>query len=453
MLNLPGKILELFNPFAPVFYGETTWEKAKQLVVGTILSPGKRTVSAALRVIGLKDTENYAKYHHVLNRAAWSSLDAAKILLGLVKKSFVLPNESLVFGIDETIERRWGQKISARGIYRDPVRSSKSHFVKTSGLRWISLMLLAKVSWAKRIWALPVLTALAPSERYYQARKRQSKSLTERAKQMIWQIRRWLPKHSLVFVGDSSYAALDFLSACQQLSNPVTFITRLRMDAALYEPAPAYAGKGRPRKKGKRLPTPQQYLNARETIWEKQELSWYGGQIREMEVASQTAVWFHFGKPPVPLTWVLVRDPLAEYEPSCLLATDTSLQASQIAEIFVSRWQMEVTLEESRRHLGVETQRQWSDKAIERTTPTLLGLFSWITLLANSLQQAGQSLLPQQSAWYAKALPTFSDALALVRFQLWDCLPTFLTSGSEPDMIKVPRAFADLLIETLVYAA
>lgn len=453
MLNLPGKILELFNPFAPVFSGETTWEKAKQLVVGTILSPGKRTVSAALRVMGLKDTENYAKYHHVLNRAAWSSLDAAKILLGLVKKSLVLPNEPLVFGIDETIERRWGQKISARGIYRDPVRSSKSHFVKTSGLRWISLMILAKVSWAKRIWALPVLTALAPSERYYQSRKRQSKSLIERAKQMIWQIRRWLPEHPLVFVGDSSYAALDFLSACQHLSKPVTFLTRLRMDAALYEPAPAYAGKGRPRKKGQRLPTPQQYLTAEDTSWEKRELTWYGGQIREMEVASQTALWFHFGKPPVPITWVLVRDPLAEYEPIGLLATDASLKPQQIVEIFVSRWQMEVTFEESRRHLGLETQRQWSDKAIARTTPTLLGLFSWITLLTSSLLKAGHSLLPRQSAWYAKTLPTFSDALALVRFQLWDCLPTFLTSGSEPDMLKVPRPFADLLIETLVYAA
>ena len=333
MLNLPSKILELFNPFAPVFYGETTWEKAKQLVVGTILSSGKRTVSAALQVMGLKDTKTYAKYHHVLNRAAWSSLDAAKILLGLLEKSLVLANEPLIFGIDETIERRWGQKISARGIYRDPVRSSKSHFVKTSGLRWISLMLLAQVSWAKRTWALPVLTALAPSERYYQARKRQSKSLIDRAKQMIWQIRRWLPHHALVFVGDSSYAALDFLSDCQHLSKPVTFISRLRMDAALYQPAPAYAGKGRPRKKGKRLPTPQQYLSAKDTSWEKRELTWYGGQIREMEVASQTAVWFHFGKPPVPITWVLVRDPLAQYEPICLLATDASLKPQQIAEI------------------------------------------------------------------------------------------------------------------------
>ena len=272
MLNLPGKIIELFNPFAPVFYGETTWEKAKELVVGTILTPGKRTVSAALRVIGLKDNANYAKYHHVLNRAIWSSLAVAQTLLKLHVKTWYQEDTPFVFGIDETIERRRGAKISARGIYRDPVRSSKSHFVKTSGLRWMSVMLMAHIPWAERIWGLPVLSALAPSERYYQARGRQAKSLIERGKQLILQIRRWLLDDALVFVGDSTYAALDLLSACQNLTKPVTFVTRLRLDAALYEPAPPYAGTGRPRKKGKRLPTPQHYLDADTTIWTNVDL-------------------------------------------------------------------------------------------------------------------------------------------------------------------------------------
>lgn len=453
MLNLPKRIIDLFNPFAPVFYGETTWEKAKLLVIGTILAPGKRTVSAALRVMGLKDDGNFAKYHHVLNRAVWSPLELAQALLLLLIKTFCSPDEPLVFGIDETIERRWGRKISARGIYRDPVRSSKSHFVKTSGLRWMSVMLLAHISWAQRIWALPVLSALAPSERYYQARGRQAKTLSERAKQMIFQTRRWLPDYELVFVGDSTYAALDLLSACQSLSKPVTFITRLRMDAALYEPAPAYSGKGRPRKKGKRLPTPQQYMEAEDTIWFTTPLAWYDGQKRDMAIASGTALWFHYGKAAVPIRWVLIRDPLGEYETICLLCTDPSIEPQQIAEWFVMRWQMEVTFEETRRHLGVETQRQWSDKAIARTTPVLLGLFSWITLLVDAFHSSGQIVTARQSAWYSKPLPTFSDALALARFQLWTCLLTFPTSRSEPDIIKVPRTFTHLLVQTLCYAA
>lgn len=453
MLNLPNKIIKLFNPFAPVFHGETTWEKVKLLIVGTILTPGKRTVTSALRVMGLKDDSNYSKYHHVLNRAVWSSLEIAQQLLLLLIKAFGREGDPLVFGIDETIERRWGRKITARGIYRDAVRSSKSHFVKTSGLRWMSVMLLSHIPWAERIWALPVLSALSPSERYYQACNRQAKTLVERAKQMIYQVRRWLPDQALVFVGDSSYAALDLLSSCQGLSNPVTFVTRLRMDAALYDPAPPYSGRGRPRKKGLRLPTPQQYLEAKDTVWTKCILKWYDGQLREMEFASDTAVWFHYGKTPVSLRWVLIRDPLAEYKSICLLCTDPSYDAKQIAEWFVLRWQVEVTFEEVRRHLGVETQRQWADKAITRTTPALLGLFSWITLLANAFHVDGLPVTARQSAWYTKTLPTFSDALALVRFQLWACLPTFQTSPSKHDIIKVPRSFLHLLVETLSYAA
>lgn len=453
MLNLPRIIIDLINPFAPCFYGVTTWAKAQTLLIGTLLSTGKRTVTAALRVMGQQDDTKFAQYHHVLNRAVWKPLDLAQVLLKLLIGTFYGPDEPLVCGIDETIERRWGHKIAARGIYRDPVRSSKSHFVKTSGLRWISVMLLTPIPWAQRIWALPIMTVLAPSERYYETRGRKPKTLTERARQMIKQLRRWLPKRRLVMVGDNSYAALDLLAVCQALCEPVTFVTRLRMDAALYEPAPPYAGMGRPRKKGARLPTPQAYLDASDTQWSTVEVRWYDGQIRAMELASATAVWYHTGKPPVPIRWVLIRDPQGEYETVCLLCTDQTIASLQIVEWFVRRWQVEVTFEEARRHLGIETQRQWSDKAIARTTPLLLGLFSWITLVAHTFHLSGQPVVVRQSAWYIKTLPTFSDALALVRFQLWAAFPTFQTSREPPDLIKVSRPLFVSLVETLCYAA
>jgi DDE superfamily endonuclease len=452
MPNLPTILISLMIPFAPCFHGETTWRKAQVLLIGTILVTGKRTVTAALRVMGLKDDGKFAQYHHVLSRAVWSPLSVAQILLGLLVQTLYSPDEPVVLGIDETIERRWGHKIAARGIYRDPVRSSKSHFVKASGLRWISLMVLTVIPWARRVWALPCLTALAPSERYYEDRGRQPKTLTERAQQMIYQMRRWLPVRELVFVGDTTYAALDLLAACQELPEPVTFVTRLRMDAALYEPAPPYGGKGRPRKKGARLPTPAHYRDASDTIWATAELRWYNGQWREMELASGTAVWFHSGKPPVPIRWVLIGDPQGEYETICVLCTDQTIAAEHIVGWFVRRWQVEVTFEETRRHLGVETQRQWSNKAIARTTPLLLGLFSWITLVAHAFHLSGQPVAVRQSAWYTKSLPTFSDALALVRHQLWLCWPTFHTSGLPRDMVKVSRPFFVSLVETLCYA-
>ena len=241
MLNLPPEIIAVLMPFAPLFDGRT-WQKAMVLLIGTILSPGKRTVTSALRVLGLKDERQFTLFHQVLNRASWSTLAVSQCLLDLLIRFIYPVNDPLVFGIDETIERRWGKKITMRGIYRDPVRSSKSHFVKASGLRWISLMLLTPVVWAQRIWALPVMTAIAPSERYYKEGGRLPKTLTERAFQMIVQLRRWLPHRTMVIVGDSTYAALDLLAKCQALAQPVTFVTRLRMDAALYEPAPPYSG-------------------------------------------------------------------------------------------------------------------------------------------------------------------------------------------------------------------
>jgi hypothetical protein len=452
MLNLPPEIMTVLMPFAPLFHART-WQKVPILLIGTILTPGKRTVTAALRVMGLKDEGRFSLFHQVLNRASWSSLAVGKCLLDLLIRLIYPADEPLVFGIDETIERRWGEKIATRGIYRDPVRSSDSHFVKASGLRWISLMLLTPIPWAQRIWALPVMTVIAPSERYYETRGRKPKTLTERAQQMIKQLRRWVPNRALVMVGDNSYAALDLLAACQTLAEPVTMVTRLRMDAALYEPAPPYPGMGRPPRKGARLPTPQAYLEASATAWTTVEVRWYDGQIREMELASATAVWFHYGKPVVPIRWVLVRDPLGEYETTCLLCTDQTVAPLQIVEWFVMRWQVEVTYEEARRHLGVETQRQWSDKAIARTTPALLGLFAWITLVAHVVHLSGQPVVVRQSAWYAKSLPTFSDALALVRYQLWFALPTFQTSGGNPDLIKVSPPFLASLVETLCYAA
>jgi hypothetical protein len=300
MLNLPLWMITILNEFAPVIYGITTWYKVEVLVTGAILTTGKRTVSAVLRVMGLSQDRNYPKYHQVLSRAVWSGLEVSSILLRLLLKTFDTGG-ALVFGIDETIERRRGEKITAKGIYRDPVRSSKRHFVKASGLRWISVLWLTRIPFAQRIWALPFLTALAPSERYDQERRRKAKTITDWARQLVYQLRRWLPNRTLVVVGDSAYAALDFLHACVALKSPVTVITRLRLDAALYDPPPPYAGRGRPRKKGARRPTPQQRIDNPTTIWQRLTLPWYDHRPRELDIATGTAFWFHFGLPGVPI--------------------------------------------------------------------------------------------------------------------------------------------------------
>ena len=357
MLTLPDAIVALLVPFATLFTSPT-WRKAQLLLVGAILTPGQRTVAAALRVMGRRDQRDYARYHEVLNRAVWSSRQAARILLVLLLQHLDGGDGPLIFGIDETLERRRGAKIRARAIYRDPVRSSRSQVVKASGLRWISLMWLGHVPWAGRHWALPVLTVLAPSTRYYQQQGRQHKKLTDWARQMVMQLRRWLPHRPLVLVGDNSYAVLDLLHCCQSLREPVTLIARLRLDAALYAPAPPRqpGQNGRPPLKGPRRPPLKVFLEQTDVTWASAEVAWYDGITRAVELTSQTAVWYRSGKPPVLIRWVLIRDPQGSFATQALLCTDPAADPTQILEWFVLRWQLEVTFHEVRTHLGVETQ-------------------------------------------------------------------------------------------------
>ena len=256
MEALPKEIVRVLRTFEDVF-SERVWDWVQVLVVGAILTPGQRTVASVLRVMGLSEERQFQNYHRVLNRACWSSWELSRRLLLMLVETFVPGDGPVVVGLDETIERRRGAKIAAKGIYRDPVRSSKSHFVKTSGLRWISMQLLAEVPWAGRIWGLPFLTVLAPSERYHLERGRRHKTLSEWGRQMIRQLRRWLPDRELIVVADSTSAALELLADAARLAQPVTVVTRLRLDAARYDPAPLRepGTKGRPRVKGERQPT------------------------------------------------------------------------------------------------------------------------------------------------------------------------------------------------------
>ena len=376
--------------------------------------------------------------------------------MGLLVEAFV-GQGPLILGIDETLERRWGKKISAKGVYRDPVRSTPENFVKSSGLRWVCVMLLVQIPWTRRVWALPFLSALAPSERYAAKRSKRHKKITDWAWQLLLQVRRWYPKREIVAVADSTYASLKLLFRCRSLSRPVTFITRLRLDAALYEPAPPRRpGQiGRPRLKGKRLPNLSVVAEDPNTVWKLTKIAnWYGSEERMVEIASETAVWYSTGLPAVPLRWVLVRHPGKESKTQALLCTDLDAKPERIVSWFVRRWQMEVTFQEVRRHLGFETQRQWSDLAIRRTTPALLGLFSVVTLLfahGRMTQRAAGDF--RQAAWYRKTRPTFADVLALVRKELWAQEESFCGSVREAETVKVPRAFVERLTDAVCYAA
>jgi hypothetical protein len=442
--TLPTTMIQALAPFAPLF-SKRLWPHVQVLLAGTILAPSKRTVTSALRAVGLEEERQFCRYHRVLNRAAWSGKEAARVLLGLLVEALV-PDGPLVLGVDETLERRRGKKIAAKGVYRDPLLSSRERFVKTSGLRWICVVLLAEVPWASRVWALPFLSALAHSERYAKEQGKRHKKLTEWAWQLLLLVRRWYPQREIVAIADRTYASLKLLESCRRLRNPITFITRLRLDAALYQPAPPrHPGQmGRPRLKGKRLPNLSGVAEDPSTVWKAITVSnWYGKQERTVETVSATAVWYSTGfLPAVPLRWVLIRDPQGEFRTQALLCIDLRADPERIISWFVMRWKMETTFQEVRQRLGFETQRHWSQRAIQRSAPALLALFSVVTLFAHQ-QMAKSPQTLRQTAWYRKSHPTFSDALALVRKELWAQEESFCGSLREADTLKVPRQFVE----------
>jgi hypothetical protein len=448
---VPMILISWLAVFRPCFTAPV-WNHILVLVSGAVLAPGKRTVTQALRVMGLADKPGFGRYYEVLNRARWDGRDVARRLL-LHLLVVLSPGGEVVIGVDDTIERRWGAKIKARGIYRDAVRSSHGHFVKTSGLRWLSLAVMLPVPFAGHRWALPFLTVLAPSARWSETQGRRHKALTGWARQAILQTKRWLPDRRVVVVADSGFSALDLIAMVRR---HVCLITRLRLDASLFEPAPKrrQGQIGRPALKGKRHPKLSAILTDRKTVWTSVTLTdWYGGQVRKLEYVSRTAVWYHNGLPPAAIRWVLVRDPTGRRDPQAFLCTDLDLDPIAILKRFVYRWRIETTFQEVREHLGVETQRQWSDLAILRTTPALLGLYSLVTVWAHGLMKNPNTVVrPHPAAWYRKSQPTFSDAIAAVRRVLWSP-PSISMSRSGSGTVEIPVTLLNRFVETLCLAA
>jgi DDE superfamily endonuclease len=445
----PALILAVLEVYRPEFTPRT-WARVVTLITGTILARGRRTVAAALRQMGLHDDPHFSSYHQVFNRAAWSPRRLARRLLRAAIAAFVPEGVGLSFAIDETLERRWGRQIRKRGHHRDPLASSKKRSVSASGIRWIVLALVVTVPWATRPWALPILSLPAPTPKVSLKLGRRHKTIAQWARQMIACLRRWLPGVALTVVGDSAYSVIELGLSCRR--RDVRLIAPLRLDARLFTPAPPKVpGKpGRPRVAGDRLPNLEAVLADPKTAWSRVAVRWYDGSDRDLEIVSGTAVWYPSGMDPLPIRWVLTRDPAGQLEPRAYFSTRPEDEPAAIPAEFVKRWPIEVTFEETRAHLGVETQRQWSDLAIERETPCLLGLYSLVALIGRALH-ASSPIAIRVAAWYPKAEATFSDVLAAVRRECWGFLD-IRTSQGDPSYAEIPRAQLDRLLNAACYS-
>jgi hypothetical protein len=452
MPTLPAEILPLLLIFAPAMTAPT-YRNALVLLCGAILAPGRRTVCSALRVLGVAEG-NFSKYHRVLSRAQWSPMLISHLLLALLVRTFVAPGEPLQLIVDETLERRRGPQVPFKGWFRDGVRSTTRQVVLSMGIRWCCLCLLAKVPWSQRPWALPFLLVPVLSEKACQKWRKRFCGSVGWAERLVERVRRWHPEREITLVGDGGYAAVSLVRKCQSLGKPVRLVSRLRCDAVLHDfPSPQPKDKRGPKpKKGVRQPNLKQRLQDLATCWKRASIPWYGARQKELEIATGVSLWYTPGQNPVPIRWVLVRSPEGDKEPikaASLFCSDAEVSPEQILAWFIGRWNIEVTFEEIRAHLGFETQRQWSRRAVGRSAPCLFGLFSLVVLLAKALHP--QRLPLAQTGWYRKEEATFSDALAAVRRHLWRRM-NYVDSPEHSQLCLIPRGIWLQIQEVACYA-
>src|SRR6187551_854040 len=362
--------LSVLTPFAGAFTAPT-FRHVEVLVAGTILASGRRSLAAALRAVGLGEERRFTTYHRVLNRGVWSALVLSRLLLDLLVRTFLAPDAPLELVVDGTLVRRRGRKLAWKGRFHDAARSQSGHVVTSDGIHWVCVMLLVPVPWCRRRWALPFLAIPTFSPTISAKLGKPHRTAPDRTEGLVRLIRRWQPDRTIHLVGDSGFAVLRFAHVCGAVR--VRLISRLVLNAQLYDPPrvrPASTPGVKP-KKGPRQPKLCDRLDvttdgAGHTTWQRQAVAWYGHQRRLLDVATGTALWHTDGCDPLPIRWVLVCDPRGRLSAYALFCTDQAVDALAILAVYLQRWNVEVTFEEARAHLGLETQRQWTTRAVGR---------------------------------------------------------------------------------------
>lgn len=420
MSSLPSPIISFLSDLAQLF-SKPVEQKFFKLLEAHILSKEVRTVTQLLKRLEMRDATNFSIFHDFFNKNKWSALEAAKILFN--KIITLLPeNHEIQIAVDTTVERRKGPKIKSLNIQRDAVRSTKSRKVLVPGLLWLVFTVQIKLLGTNKIWALPFLCILMPPEKPLSSSKnkkdnekkfKKHKTLNDWTSQAVKLIRKWVGKDRKISItADSAFATYILANTC--IDHKINLTSRMRLDARTFQ-FPVVKKNGHINLVGPRIPTFNKMLLDPSIKWQKKIVDWYKGKKKTIEFTTGTALWYGYGIRPVPISWVLIKGS-NDCEATVLFSLDRETAMEKTLQLYISRWPIEVTFEELRRHLGMETQRQWSDKAIDRETPCIMGSFSIIVLIALELQKEDVNEIPiQKSAWYAKDQVTFSDMLAYVR--------------------------------------
>ncbi|MCO6500055.1 MAG: transposase, partial [Vicingus serpentipes] len=407
MTTLPPIILPFLTPFFIIFSTSKTFSKMCVLFLGATLCKGGRTVCACLKALGMHGEKAFSNYHRTLNRYKWDGLEGSKIMLNLI---LPFTRGKVLLIVDEHLERRQGEKIKYKDIYRDPIASSKSWLVKCLGIKWVVLAVAIKFPWSQRYFALPIFCVAKKPATHPLCKKRKCRTGIDILCQMLCVLRRWHPNLSLTLVGDGEYAKVKLVQVCNRLS--IGLVSRMRSDARLHEYPKKKQWRGRPVKLGDKIIVSVK----RKRDWKKGVVRWYGGIKKTIRWEACNCLWYA-GKPEVTIPIVAIWVKLGSDE-IILMSTDSKMTPQEIIEAYIKRWNIEVSFRECREHLGLETQRQWSDKAIERSTPLLFCLYSLIILIGNAIYKE-KGVMTHSTAWYQKTQLTFSDLLIGVKMEIW----------------------------------
>jgi hypothetical protein len=436
----------LLQSLAPAFT-QPTFQRFIILAFAAILTVGRRTVVNLLRTVPALAPGHPSSYHRVFSKRCWSNWTLARALIGFILKHWV-PDGRVSTAGDDTVAEHRGRKVYGKACHRDAVRSSHSFTAYRYGHKWVVLAILVKFPFARRPWALPVLVALYRSKEWDKKHGRRHKTPSELMRQLLAVLRHWFPDRQFLFAGDGGYGTHELARFAAQRHGRLHLVSRFYANANLYAP-PSVRGKkkGRPRVKGKKLPSPQKVVQRSER--QRLNVAWYGGGRREVEIVSGTAHWYKAGDGLVPVLWVYVHDCTGTHRDDYFFTTDVDMTPKDLIETFTGRWSIETTFQEMRAYLKLESTRGRTEKTVLRVAPCLFGLFSMIALWYAQLPARRQR---RAVDWPNKTETTFSDAITAVRCWLWTDW-VFESPDHDAAFTKISRPLQAVLLSALAPAA
>ena len=446
-MSIPSAVEPLLLQFSLAFT-EPTFQRFSVLMLSAILTTGRRTISNLLRTAPALAPGHASSYHRVFSCRHWSLWPLGRVLAHAIL-NYLVPEGPVYVVVDDTVDEHRGKYVYGKACHRDAVRSTHSYTAYRWGHKWVVLAILVQFPFASRPWALPVLVALYHSKEWNKQQHLRHKTPPEIARQLLAVLMRWFPERQFILAGDGGFSTHDLARFAQRHPRRAVLVGRFPPDANLYAPPPQHRGKGRPRKKGQKLPSPAAVV-ARTKKRVRLTVRWYGGKSRRVETVTGTGHWYKAGKGLVEVRWVYVHDLSGTHRDEYFFSTDISMTPQELIETYTGRWSIEVTFEEMRAHHGLETTRGRSRETVLRMVPCLFGLYSVTALLYAWLPEKEQQAATIE--WVGKSTVTFSDALTCVRRWLWREW-VFETCGHAAAFAKLPAPFRDLLCYTLAPAA